>query len=404
MSQRYVVLAASVLIQLCLGSVYAWSTFVPALRASYGLSAGRAGLLFGVTIAVFTLTMVWAGRLQETYGPRRVAAVGGLCFGLGYLLASLSAGQFVLILLGIGLMAGAGIGLGYVCPLATCIKWFPEAKGLVTGIAVAGFGGGAILLSEVAEELLSQGWDVLMVFRGIGVVYGAVIVSAAQGLAVPEMPAAGRAGRRATGLREALGERAFWYLAAGMFAGTFGGLLVIGNLKSIGLAAGLESAAAATAVSIFAAGNASGRILWGWVHDRIGRPAIPLSLALLGGGIVALGFAGTSATVWTAAILVGFGFGACFVLYAAEVAALYGPHRVGLIYPGVFLAYGISGLAGPALAGWIYDAGGSYVPGIGIAAVLAFAAAAGTWFFGKSLQKLPSSAASPREPSRRSKP
>jgi len=138
---RYLNLLASVLIQLCLGGIYAWSGFVPQLNASYGISVAQTQLVFGVSIAMFTGAMVWSARLVEHRGPRVVASIGGVLFGLGYLTASFSGGHFPVLLLGIGVLAGIGTGFGYSCLLPNCMRWFPDHKGLVTGVAVAGFGG-----------------------------------------------------------------------------------------------------------------------------------------------------------------------------------------------------------------------------------------------------------------------
>ena len=217
--RKYVVLTASVVMQLCLGGTYAWSAFVPALMDRYGLSSAQTQTIFGCTIAAMSLSMVVSGRLQERHGPRLVAVIGALLYAGGYLLASASAGQYTLLLLGIGLLAGTGIGFAYVCPLATCIKWFPERKGLITGVAVAGYGAGAIVLSALAEVLFARGLDVLVVFRWIALGYGAVVFLGALLLSVPPNAVHGTAPVALT-LREILGCPAFWGTAVGIFCGT----------------------------------------------------------------------------------------------------------------------------------------------------------------------------------------
>lgn len=369
---RYAVLAASVLIQVCLGGLYAWSSFVPSLRESYGLTAAQTQLIFGVLIAVFTLTMVPAGRLLERRGPRPLVVAGGLLFGAGYLIASFSGGSFWLLLLGIGIVAGIGTGCGYVCPLTTGMRWFPDHKGLVTGLAVAGFGAGAILLSALTELLFARGLDVLSTFRWIGVAYGVAILLAAT---VMRFPSAPRAVERARCDSRTLARDPFFAgLLVGIFSGTFAGLLVIGNLTPMVLSEGASAALAAMAVSAFAAGNAGGRILWGWFTDRLGRITVSLSLSFLAVSLAVLGvWAASPQGVIAASFMVGLGFGACFVVYAAQVAARYGPELVGRVYPLVFLAYGAAGIAGPWAGGWLYDLTGSYDSGlvVGLAVVIA---------------------------------
>jgi len=375
--KRYAVVAASVLIQACLGGIYAWSAFAPHLASAHGITAGQSGLIFGVALATLTVAMVFAGRLQEVHGPRLVAVAGGVAYGCGYWVASASGGSFPLLLLGAGMLAGVGLGCGYVCALATSIKWFPRHRGLVTGIVVAGFGGGAIVLSNLTEALIQGGWTVLGVFRFMGLGYGSVILVAALMLSVPGGAAAAATGARGGG--RLIADPGFRAFLLGMFSGTFGGLLVIGNLKPLGLAGGLPSETATLAVGVFAIGNASGRVFWGWLHDRLGWTSIPLSLGALAVGLAALAAAKGAAAFVVVAAAVGFTFGACFALYPARVAARFGQENVGRVYPWVFLAYGFSGLTAPAVGGWIYDLSGSYAPALVGAVAVAAVGAAVTW-------------------------
>ncbi|MFW5839722.1 MAG: MFS transporter [Planctomycetota bacterium] len=364
---RYLVLIASIAIQICLGGVYAWSNFVKPLESDYGLSNSQTQLIFGVTILTFTIAMVGAGQILRRTGPRPVAMIGGVLFAGGYLLASVSGGSFFLLLLGIGIIVGSGIGFGYVCPLSTCVKWFPNNKGLVTGLAVAGFGAGAILLAEISEAMLLSGLDVLKVFQWVGIAYGVVVVVSAAGLSVPKGTETGAASASAIEhtFLQVVRSPVFWALVIGMFSGTFAGLMVVGNLKTIGLDSGIAEKMATMAIVAYAIGNAAGRISWGALNDKLGFRAVPLSLGFLGLSLVGLLFAGDSAWPFVnISLVVGFGFGACFVVYASEVAHRFGPDRVATIYPLIFLAYGISGLAGPGVGGAIYDATQQYGPAI----------------------------------------
>ena len=183
--KRWLALGASILIQSCLGVVYAWSTFVPALGKEHGLTSGHAGLIFGICIASFTVSMVFGGILQHKYGPHRIATLGGLLFLAGYLTGSSSGGSFPLLFIGFGVLAGAGIGFGYVCPLATGIKWFPTHKGLITGLTVAGFGLGSVFFAKVGHHFLDTGVPVLLVLQRIGWVVGISVILGALLLFVP---------------------------------------------------------------------------------------------------------------------------------------------------------------------------------------------------------------------------
>jgi OFA family oxalate/formate antiporter-like MFS transporter len=372
--RRYIVLAASLAIQVCLGGVYAWSEFVPPLTEEHGLTTVQTQAVFGTTIAVFTIAMVFAGRLQERHGPRLVAAAGGVLFLVGYAVAWASGASFAGLLAGIGVLAGAGIGFGYVCPLATCMKWFPGRRGFVTGVTVAGFGAGAIVLANAANALFEAGWAVPPVLLAVGLVCGSVILLAAALLFTPARPE-GHVDSPHPAFADLARQRAFWALVVGMFAGTFAGLLVIGNLKPMGLAEGVGASAATWAISAFAVGNALGRITWGVLSDRFGGVTMPASLLVLAAAVAALGVATGPASFVLLAAVTGFGFGSCFVVYAARVAALYGVHLVGAIYPLVFLAYGLSGITGPVVGGWLYDSSGTYLVATYSAALLAAAGA-----------------------------
>jgi len=369
--KRYTVLIASIFIQVSLGGLFAWSVFVPPLISDYSFTAAQAQAIFGITIAAFALSMQFAGRMQVRFGPRPIALIGGLLFGTGYIIASYSQGSWSLIVLGIGIISGIGIGFGYVPPLATCVKWFPKTKGLITGITVAGFGAGAIVLSQAVTALFGQGMDVLQVFRIVGTTYGAVVTLSALLLSVP-VPCLEDGRSTEMAFIDLLTHPPFWRLAIGMFCGTFAGLLVVGNIKTIALSAGIPASVATLSIGTFAVGNAVGRVTWGHLSDRIDGVVVPLSLLVLCATVLFLMPASALGSVFAlAALAVGFGFGANFVIYAAQVAATFGVEAVGTIYPMVFIVYGLSGITGPVAGGWLYDRTGNYTTSITVAACVA---------------------------------
>jgi OFA family oxalate/formate antiporter-like MFS transporter len=139
---KYLILTLVVLSQACFGSLYAWSAFVPPLQESYALSATGGQIIFGGMILTNTIIMILAGKLLSRWGPRPLVIAGGFLFAAGYLLAGFSGGSFTLLFLGVAVFVGCGIGLGYITLLITCMQWFPDNKGLASGLAVAGFGGG----------------------------------------------------------------------------------------------------------------------------------------------------------------------------------------------------------------------------------------------------------------------
>lgn len=365
-SRRWLILAAVVLVQLCVGGIYAWSAIAKPLADDYGLMEWQAQLIFGINIAVFALTMLFAGPLLDRRGPRLPVIIGGLLFAVGLLLAGFSGGRFLWLLLGYGVVAGAGIGFVYLCPIATAGRWFPKRKGLVTGVAVAGFGGGAVLLSTLVEGLLARGLTPLEIFGWIGPGYGLLILLCA--LVFRNPPGSKLATSRAELPRVGRDPR-FWRFFGAMFAATFAGLLAIGNLKRLGLAGGAPELIAAAAVSALAIGNAAGRIAWGLIADRFGRRlASVLSLVLLAASILFLLASADWGWVFlVAAALTGFNFGAAMVLYATQTQDSYGSENFGRVYAYVSLAYGLSGTTGPFVGGLLYDLSGGY----GVAALVA---------------------------------
>jgi MFS transporter, OFA family, oxalate/formate antiporter len=350
------VLLASTIIQICLGGLYAWSTFVGPLQQNYGYTAVQTQCIFGATIATFTLAMIPAGRLLPRYGPRCITTIAGVLFALGYLLAAMSKGNYILMLLGIGVIAGAGIGFGYVCPLVTSLAWFPHNRGLVIGFVVAGFGAGAIVLTTASAIAFAHGISVLQWFVCLALSYGIVLLLCAQRLI---LPLGVHLSTTVKGPRPKFwSDVHFWSLVLGIFCGTFAGLLVIGNLKPIGLSWGMTSGVATGAVSLFALGNAAGRIGWGWLADRWGsKRIIPLMLLVGAAGLAIWPLASWISPIGFLAVilLIAFFFGGCFVLFAAQVSSFYGSAHLPLIYPWVFLAYGLAALAGPIIGGWLYD-------------------------------------------------
>lgn len=369
--KRYIILIAAATLQLCLGGVYAWSTFVPELEAEFGINQAHSQHIFGTCIFVFTLTMILAGWLQNRYGPRWIALIGAVCYGAAYLGAGFFGRDYWSLIIFKGVLEGVGIGFGYVCPLATVLKWFPRKKGLAAGVVVGGFGAGGMILSSIAFQLLNWGFSVSEIFLYFGVGYLLLASISAMLLTVPPLPEYSaesvKSGKRteatSLSLYKLLLDSRFLVLSMGMFCGTFTGLLIIGSLKPMGLEAGLPETLAVLAISLFSVGNSAGRIIWGALADRFGKVMIPLSLLFLSGVVAwVMPLRDVHSFIFVVmAGLVGFGFGACFVLYAAETARYFSSEAVGTVYPLIFfLGYGLPGIFGPVAGGWLRESTGNY--------------------------------------------
>ncbi|MFO7657037.1 MAG: MFS transporter [Bacteroidales bacterium] len=379
--KKYFNLLYSFVIMLCLGSVYAWSIFVPGLKDNYHFTTTQTQLVFGVLIATFTLTMVLAGKWERKFGPHLVTLLSAVFFSLGYITAGLSKGNFFFVFLGIGVIVGIGTGFGYLVSITNPVKWFPDKKGLVTGIAAAGFGLGAIVLTWLTKMLLESASDVLNVFIYIGMGYGTVIMIMAilikDPVTQPFKPI-----RQLTGIFTGT---PFIKLAIGIFCGTFSGLLVIGNLKSIGSQYAIDNNTLLLGISFFSVANFAGRLAWGWVSDYLkGNTSIPLALSFLGFFVFLIGYTPLSPFSYLViSSAIGFGFGANFVLFARETAHLFGVGNMGYIYPFVFMGYGMAGILGPATGGYIFDLLFSYSYAAYIAAVISITGAI-VFMFSKS--------------------
>lgn len=369
--QYAVTIIASVLIMLCAGAVYAWSIFVGPLQSEFGFTTAQTQIVYGLIIGIFTIGMLFVNKVLRKYGPRVSAMVGAVLFFSGYIVASTSHGDLLRLILGMSLLSGIGMAFGYVTVLNNLVKWFPRNKGLATGLAVSGFGGGAILLSQIARPLLAGGWQVMDIFRMVGLIYGFLFLAGSLVLTAPS----GYQPKAAEGrveIKRMLKDRRFWVLFYVFFAGTFAGLLFNGNLKPIGQSYGVSANAAVLAISLFSIGNAAGRIIWGQIHDMLGgKKAVIASLSLLAVFMIVLLIgSGSDISFMLVAFVLGLNFGANFVTYASDVADIWGIGRLDIIYPAVSVAYGMAGIFGPIAGGLIRDATGSYYIAIIIGAAV----------------------------------
>ncbi|KPP98610.1 MAG: MFS transporter, OFA family, oxalate/formate antiporter [Bacteroidetes bacterium HLUCCA01] len=371
---RYITVFASFVVMLCIGSVYAWSIFAAELTRDYAFSASQAQLIFGLLIAIFPVTMIFVGQLGKRIKARYIGHIAGLLFAGGYLIAGASGGSFPIVLAGIGVLGGIATGFGYWMALTTSVQCFPEKKGLITGIAAAGFGLGAVFMSEVAEQLLSTGRNVLDLMTIVGVGYGLIIVVLSTFVV---QPASDQTGKKTTDVKPAafLKSPVFQKLFIGIFLGTFAGLLVIGSLKLIGGQADVTTGHLLLGVSVFAVANFAGRLTWGFLSDYTGASmGIFLALLFQAGAILAFDLVPLTGAVYLVlSFLVGFGFGGNFVLFAKETAQEFGVGNLGIVYPYIFVGYAIAGIAGPFSGGLLFDLTGSYSSAIILASVMSLA-------------------------------
>lgn len=389
---RWIVVVGAILIQLSLGAIYAWSLFTRLLTDQAGMykfTAQQTQLIFSAGLAFFAVVMIIAGRMQAKIGPRPIALAGGIVLGLGYILGGLFGTTFIMQLLCIGVIGGTGIGLAYVVPIAVCVKWFPDKKGMITGFAVAGFGFGATLWVKLGDSWfggllnnLDGMWGlpgVQAVFLVYGITFLVLVVLGSlvmvnppanyvpAGWTPPATAAGGSTGQINFTEGQMLKTPQFYMLWITFMASAMGGLMVIGIIRLFGIDALQASGAvvtaeeagivAGTAMALFAILNGLGRIIWGTVSDTLGRK-MSIVLMCLFQGIMLLAFyklGGSKMGFIVGACIIGFNFGGNFALFPSATADFFGNKNVGLNYGYVFLSYGVAGIVGPQIAGYFKD-------------------------------------------------
>ncbi len=368
--RKYLSVVASFIIMLCIGGIYSWSIIASELISEIGFTALQTQIIFGVVIATFPITMIFTGRYSHKIKYKFFGFIAGILFLLGYLLASFSKGNFILVTLGIGLLSGVATGTGYWVSLTSPVQLFPERKGLITGIAAAGFGLGAVFMSSVFEFFIDHGYCVLEIMRRVGIIYGLTIFFASFLIYQDQNRSDGN--DKEVNTSRFLTSPVFRKLIIGIFLGTFAGLLIIGSLRIIGGQYGISKHNLIIGVSVFAAANFLGRLIWGLLSDYLGASlSIFLALLLQAVSIISLNLIPLN-DVWYLVLsaLIGFGFGGNFVLFAKETAHVFGVKDLGVIYPYILLGYATGGIAGPFVGGVLYDISGSYKTSIYLASTM----------------------------------
>ena len=359
--------------QLALGTVYGWSVFRKPLSEAYGVEVSPVNLTF--TITIFTLGFaafaggIWMGKV----GPRTVAITAGVLYGLGVFLASFTDNSLTLLYLTYGFLAGAGIGLGYIVPIATLVKWFPDKRGIITGIAVAGFGAGAILAAQIAPRLI-ESVGLFSTFAVLGIGYLIVVVGAALFMKNPpagyrppgfQPDTSGSSERSAVDYEFGSAIKTWqWYaLWALLFLNVTAGISIIAEAAPMTEElTGAGVAAAAGLVSLIAIFNGIGRFFWAALSDAIGRKWVFFTMFVIQAVLfVLLPIIGTTYLVFaTLACIILLCYGGGFGTMPAFTADYFGPANVGRIYGLLLTAWSFAAVVGPLLISYVHDSTGSY--------------------------------------------
>ena len=393
-SGRWVFVLVGLTINLCLGAVYAYSIFKPAVEKVFKVTAFQGNLPFMAFLLFFATLMFFGGKIMEKLGPRKLSLIGGIIVGLGWFLSSYATNIWVLVVT-YGVIAGSGVGLVYGCPVAMGARWFPDRKGLAVGLMLAGFGGSALVTGKIASVLIGDikalpaeqlAVSLPETFRYFGIAFAAILVL----LSLPfRFPVAGwkpqgwepKAGATAAADYTASGMAktpTFWGLFLCYVIGCLAGLMSIGISKPVGSEViEIAGETATMLVGVFAIFNAVGRPLFGALTDKMGpKGAGVLNMAIiLAVSLVMIFGAGKGTTALYVVAFSGFWLclGGWLAIAPTATATFFGMKNYARNYGTVFFAYGLGAIIGGIISGQAKDVFGSYTfafyPTAGLAVV-----------------------------------
>lgn len=393
---RWLIPPAALAVHLCIGQAYATSVYKTALVAHFDASLTAVGVVFSIAIVMLGASAAVMGTWVDRAGPRRAMFTAACFWASGFLVGALgiAAGQLWLVYLGYGFIGGIGLGIGYISPVSTLIKWFPDRPGLATGMAIMGFGGGALVASPLSRRLLAlydpdgdpaSGSAVALLFVTLGVAYFLVMMLGVFTVRVPppgwrpagSAPAAERAAApRGVSAASAIRTPQFWLLWTVLFCNVTAGIGIleqagpmIGDFFRSGGSTSVSATEAAGFVGLLSMFNMAGRFVWSSTSDFVGRK--PTYVGYLGVGMAAyvllalFGDASTAFFVALAALIISF-YGGGFATVPAYLRDLFGTHQVGAIHGRLLTAWSAAGIAGPLIVNRFLDARGE--PGALVAA------------------------------------
>lgn len=379
--KRWLILAASCLINLCIGSLYAWSVFagpmaehisqVQGLTGAQQLTAAALAVVFTVANAVGPVTMIGGGFINDSLGPRWGILLGGLLFGGGMFLSGF-AGSLGMLTAVYGLGCGLGMGCVYTCTINNSVKLFPDKRGLIGGIATATYGLSSVIIPPVAQKLIVGG-GVLSAFRILGAAFTVIIVLCSfliekapqdftpAGMGGPKKQAAAGQDKN---WRQMLAQSSFYVMFLMLMCGAFSGLMIISQASPMAQKMiGMEPAQAAFAVSLLALFNALGRVLAGYLSDKLGRIQvirIVFLISIVGLFLLTVSGQGQTLLFMTGVSIAGICFGAFMGVFPGFTADQFGARYNSVNYGIMFIGFALAGTFGPLAAGRIVLATGSY--------------------------------------------
>jgi OFA family oxalate/formate antiporter-like MFS transporter len=373
-TNRWIMVGAALVMQICLGILYAYSVVRGPLMKEVGYTVKQAGYPLMASFFFFAVGMIIAGRWQDKAGPRTVGIFGGVLLAIGAAVAGAMYTSLPGLIFGYGVLGGLGVGFAYVTPIATCIKWFPDKRGTITGLAVFGFGAGTLVFGPLLSKLIASS-GIATTFYTVAAIMLVFVCGAAAIFKVPPAgykpagwnPPAPAAGAQVVKTNYLPGEIAstssFWVLWLIYFIGAAAGLMIIGQAVPIGIeVAKLDRAVAAGGLGVMALLNGLGRLFWGSVSDKLGRTRTIIACFVM--YILAFVFVlpnSNTFMLWLVGICaVGFAYGGYLALMPSLTADYFGTKSLGANYGILFTAWGIAGVGGPFMIDFIKTATGAF--------------------------------------------
>lgn len=374
--KRWWIAFAGVLLQMALGAVYAWSVFRIPLAKQFHWTISQVTLTFTIAIMVLGFASFFGGLWLKRVGPRVVALTGGALYGSGVFLASFSYHGLWWLYLTYGVIGGIGLGFGYIVPISVLVRWFPDRRGLMTGIAVGGFGAGALVTAPAATRLI-QSVGVLQTFAYLGVAF--LIVSVVSGYFMQNPPEGwqpegwtpkpkelGQRSAKDLTLGGALKTWQWWALWMLLFLNTSAGISVISQeAPMFQELAKVTAIVAAGMVGIVSIGNAVGRVFWAWASDTLGRRITFAAMFVLQVALFwFLPSLHSAASVTVVGFIILLCYGGGFGTMPAFAADYFGSANVGSIYGLMLTAWGFASAFGPLLIAHMRQSSGSFAGGL----------------------------------------
>ena len=374
---RWLIAASAVGIHISIGSVYAWSNFTNPLIDQFGWSTSQVQLTFSIAILFLGLSAAFLGHFVEKHGPRKAGMLAAICFGVGVMGAgfAVSVSSLTLLYIFYGVLGGIGLGVGYIAPVSTLVKWFPDRRGLATGMAIMGFGFAAAISSPIMEALINS-VGLQNTFYILGASYLLIMLGSSLYLEKPEegWAPAGYIKKLESGkveakvdlaqltANEAVKTKRFYYLWMMLFLNVTCGIAILSAAKPLAIESiGMTTVQAAALVGVLGLFNGFGRLGWASISDYIGRRNTYTAFFVIQVVLFALLPFTTNAILFQVMLAVIYTcYGGGFACIPAYIGDIFGTKQLGAIHGYILTAWAAAGIAGPMFAAWMKDTTGSY--------------------------------------------